>query len=127
MLDYLLVDSIINFNKNITHHPCMQPHPQLLPTILPPAAYPSPAAYPPPAAYPAYSAPSPTYPPPPPAPTVITINGNNNNSNDTPCLTCAQNTPIMTRKKLGCVAIAWCCCLLLTVGAYGFMPDPPLQ
>jgi len=71
------------------------------------------------------------YPPPPPpppqGPMIINLggnNGNNNNSSGTPCPVCGHETGSMPRKKIGCVAIAWCLCLLFTIGGYGlcFIP-----
>lgn len=95
--------------------------------------------YGPPPGYgaPAYGAPPPAYgygqPPPPPAfyPTPqqpqqgpMIINLQSNNSSGSPCGICGHDTDNIPRKKLGCVAWAWCICLLLTVGAYGlcFIP-----
>ena len=54
---------------------------------------------------------------------IINLNGGNN-SNGTPCGTCGKETGNIPRKKVGCVAIAWCLCLLFTVGGYGlcFIP-----
>ena len=68
----------------------------------------------------------PAYMPPPPqqqGPTIITI-GNNNNSSGSPCQFCQGDTGNITRKKVGCVTIAWCICLLFTVGAYGLCVIP---
>lgn len=63
-------------------------------------------------------------PPPPPiyqqgfqpqqGPTIIHIN--NDDDDGTPCQFCRSKTSHITRRKVGCVAIAWCFCLLLTVG-----------
>ncbi len=66
-----------------------------------------------------YGAPPPAYyppPPPPPAaqgPMIINL-GNNNNSggHGSPCISCGKDTDNMPRKKIGCVAILWCLCLL---------------
>ena len=78
-----------------------------------------------------YGAPPPPpayYPPPPPPqqaqPMIINLGNNNNNSNGSPCGICQGDTGTITRKKIGGVAIAWCICLLLTVGGYGlcFIP-----
>ena len=84
-------------------------------------------ALPPPYGAPGYGAPGygapppPAYYPPPQqqqaGPTIINLS-NNNNSGGSPCRTCGKDTDNLPRKKVGCVAIAWCLCLLLTVGAY---------
>ena len=64
--------------------------------------------------------PSPAYYPPPPpppqqqGPMIINLGNNNNDSSGSPCQTCAKDTGNIPRKKIGCVAIAWCCCLLPT-------------
>ena len=68
----------------------------------------------------------PMYAPPPPqqqGPMIINLAGNNNSSG-THCPVCGHETGNLPRKKIGCVAIAWCICLLLTVGTYGlcFIP-----
>lgn len=91
--------------------------------------------YAPPPAYGApYGAPPPAYgyaqPPPPPAfypqqqqqgPMIINLQ---NNSSGSPCGICGKDTDSIPRKKLGCVAWAWCICLLFTVGAYGLCLIP---
>lgn len=92
----------------------------------PPPAYGAPA--PVPYGY-APPPPPPTYYPPPPQPVqqgpmIINLGNNNNNSSGSPCGICGKDTDSIPRKKLGCVAWAWCVCLLLTVGGYGlcFIP-----
>lgn len=81
-------------------------------------AYGQPAYMPPP--------PPPAYYPPPPQPQQgpMIINLGNNNTSGSPCPVCGKDTESMPRKKIGCVAIAWCICLLFTVGGYGlcFIP-----
>lgn len=66
--------------------------------------------------------------PPPPAygygapqggPTVIHIN---NDDDGTPCQFCGTNTNHITRRKVGCVAIAWGICLLWTTGILCCLP-----
>lgn len=75
--------------------------------------------------------PPPAYYPPPPPPAYpqqnqgpMIINLGNNNSNGSPCGVCQNDTSTISRKKIGGVAIAWCVCLLLTIGPYGlcFIP-----
>ena len=69
-----------------------------------------------------YGAPPPAYYPPPPqppqqqGPMIINLgNQNNNNSGGgSPCPSCARDTDNMPRKKIGCVAILWCLCLMGT-------------
>jgi hypothetical protein len=92
--------------------------------------------YAPPPAYGApYGAPPPAFgyaqPPPPPAfypqqqqqgPMIINLG--QNNSSGSPCGICGKDTDSIPRKKLGCVAWAWCICLLFTVGAYGLCLIP---
>lgn len=92
-----------------------------------------------PMAQPMYMAPPPPppvyyQPPPPPpvyyppqqqqGPTIITVNNGGDDSRGSPCQTCGKNTDNIPRKKVGCVAIAWCLCLLFTVGSFGlcFIP-----
>ena len=61
---------------------------------------------------------------PPPAqtgPTIITIRDNDDN-NGTPCQFCGTNTPQITRKTVGCVAVAWGVCLLWTTGFLCCLP-----
>lgn len=77
---------------------------------------------------PGYGAPPPPAYYPPPAqqntgPTIINLSGNNN-SGGSPCRTCGKDTDNLPRKKVGCVAIAWCLCLLFTVGAWGLCLYP---
>lgn len=82
----------------------------------PPMYYPSP---PPPVYYP----PPPPPPPPPSAPaTIIITGGNNNDSSGSPCSSCGRDTGNVVRKKVGCVALAWCICLLLTTGFACYIP-----
>ena len=52
------------------------------------------------------------HPPPQQGPTVIHIN--NDNDDGTPCQFCGSKTSHITRRKVGCVAIAWGFCLLVT-------------
>ena len=86
---------------------------------------------------PAYGAPQPYYaPPPPPAyyppapqaqnsgPMIINLGNQNNNNSGSPCGVCGGATDSIPRKKIGGVAIAWCICLALTVGAYGLCLIP---
>lgn len=63
--------------------------------------------------------------PPPPqygqqGPTVIHINNDDNDG--TPCQFCGGNTNHITRRKVGCVAIAWGCCLLYFTGILCCLP-----
>lgn len=51
-------------------------------------------------------------PPPQQGPTIIKIDNDNNDG--APCKFCAQSTGQVVRKKMGCVAICWCLCLLGT-------------
>lgn len=85
----------------------------------PPYGAPAPYGAPPPPAY---------YPPPQPqqqGPMIINLGNNNNNNNSgSPCPTCQHSTDSIPRKKIGGVAIAWCICLLFTVGAYGLCLIP---
>ena len=93
-----------------------------------PPGYGAPPAY---GAPPGYGAPGYGAPPPPnyyppqqsQGPMIINL-GNNNNSSGTHCPICGSETGNLPRKKVGCVAIAWCLCLLFTVGGYGlcFIP-----
>jgi hypothetical protein len=92
----------------------------------PPPGYGAPAyGAPPPPAF-GYAPPPPAYYPTPQQPQQgpMIINLQNNNSSGSPCGICGKDTDNIPRKKLGCVAWAWCICLLLTVGAYGlcFIP-----
>lgn len=91
-----------------------------------------------PMAQPMYMAPPPPppvyyQPPPPPVyypppqqqgPTIITVNNGGDDSRGSPCPTCGKNTDNIPRKKIGCVAIAWCLCLLFTVGSFGLCLIP---
>ena len=63
-------------------------------------------------------APAPMYAPPAPAagPTIITV-GDNNGGDGSPCPTCCKDTGNIPRKKVGCVAILWCLCLLFFTGS----------
>ena len=53
-------------------------------------------------------------------PTVIHVN--NDNDDGTPCQFCAGNTDHVTRRKVGCVAIAWGCCLFYFTGFLCCLP-----
>lgn len=83
---------------------------------------------PPPPVYYQPPPPPPVYYPPPQqqqqGPTIITINNGGDESRGSICSTCGKNTDNIPRKKIGCVAIAWCLCLLFTVGSFGlcFIP-----
>lgn len=92
-----------------------------------------------PMAQPMYMAPPPPppvyyQPPPPPpvyyppqqqqGPTIITVNNGGDDSRGSPCPTCGKSTDNIPRKKIGCVAIAWCLCLLFTVGSFGLCLIP---
>jgi hypothetical protein len=67
---------------------------------------------------PAYGYQQPNFMPPPPqqqGPTIINLSGNNNNNHSgTNCAVCGNETGNLPRKKIGCVAIIWCICLLYT-------------
>jgi hypothetical protein len=58
--------------------------------------------------------------PPPSGPTVIHINNQDNDG--TPCQFCGSKTDHIPRKSVGCVAIAWGCCLLWTTGWLCWLP-----
>lgn len=83
---------------------------------------------PPPPVYgqPGYGMPPPPpvygYGAPPPAmgPTIIQINDNDDDG--TPCQYCGTKTSHITRRKVGCVAIGWCFCLLVTTGFLFWLP-----
>lgn len=63
------------------------------------------------------------YPPPPQQQgggNVIVIDNDNNDG--TPCQFCGTNTNHITRKKVGGVAFAWGCCLLITTGFFCWLP-----
>eukprot|EP00919_Chromeraceae_sp_WS-2016_P052641 GHVR01124965.1.p1 GENE.GHVR01124965.1~~GHVR01124965.1.p1 ORF type:complete len:122 (+),score=14.47 GHVR01124965.1:389-754(+) len=47
-------------------------------------------------------------------PTVIHVAGNNDSG--TPCPFCGTDTDHIPRKKIGCVTIAWACCLFYFTG-----------
>ena len=53
-------------------------------------------------------------------PTVIHIN--NDDDDGTPCQYCGTNTNHITRRKVGCVAIAWGFCLLWATGILCCLP-----
>jgi hypothetical protein len=92
----------------------------------PPYGAPVPYGAPPPAYYPPPPPPPAYYPPQQPqqqGPMIINL-GNNNNSSGSPCGICGKDTDSVPRKKLGCVAWAWCICLLLTFGGYGLCLIP---
>ena len=57
----------------------------------------------------------------PQQPTVIMVN-NDNDNDGTPCKYCGTNTEHITRRKVGCVAIAWGCCLLYFTGVLCCLP-----
>lgn len=81
---------------------------------------------PPPPVYYQPPPPPPVYYPPPQqqGPTIITVNNGGDDSRGSPCPTCGKNTDNIPRKKIGCVAIAWCLCLLFTVGSFGLCLIP---
>ena len=86
---------------------------------------PPPPGYGQPYGQPAYGQPGYGQPPPPPVygnqgPTVIHINNDDNDG--TPCQFCGGNTEHITRRKVGCVAIAWGCCLLYFTGILCCLP-----
>ncbi len=64
--------------------------------------------------------PPPMYQQHPQGPTIIQID--NDNDNGTPCRYCGTDTTHITRRKMGCVAIAWGCCLLWTTGFFCWLP-----
>lgn len=91
--------------------------------------YGQPYGAPPPYGAPApYGAPPPTYYPPPPqqqqGPMIINLGNQSSSNTGSPCPTCQHATDSIPRKKIGGVAIAWCICLLFTVGAYGLCLIP---
>ena len=53
-------------------------------------------------------------------PTIIHVN--NDNDDGTPCQFCAGNTDHVTRRTVGCVAIAWGCCLFYFTGFLCCLP-----
>ena len=53
-------------------------------------------------------------------PTIIHINNDDNDG--TPCQFCGTNTTHITRRKVGCVAIAWGCCLFYFTGILCCLP-----
>ena len=83
---------------------------------------------PPPPVYYQPPPPPPVYYPPPQqqqqGPTIITVNNGGDDSRGSPCPTCGKSTDNIPRKKIGCVAIAWCLCLLFTVGSFGLCLIP---
>ena len=91
----------------------------------PPPAYGQPAygqpgyGQPPPPNY-GYGQPPPPNYGQPTGPTVIHIN--NDDDDGTPCQFCGGNTNHITRRTVGCVAIAWGCCLLYTTGILCCLP-----
>lgn len=83
--------------------PMMQP---MQPAYGAPMMAPAPAYYPPPAPAPAQQ-----------GPMIINLGNNNNSSGDgSPCPTCGKDTGNIPRKKIGCVTILWCLCLLFFTG-----------
>lgn len=79
---------------------------------------------PPPPGYGTYGQPPPPayYPPPQQqGPTVITI-ANNGGDDGTPCQFCGKNTDHITRRTVGCTAIAWGCCLFYFTGILCCLP-----
>lgn len=102
----------------------MAPAPMYGSPMAPAPMYGAPMAPPMVAPAPVYAPPAPAYyPPPAPGPTIITI-GNTGGSNQTQCNSCGRPTDSIPRKKVGPVAIAWCLCLLFTVGFYGLCLVP---
>lgn len=81
---------------------------------------------------PAYGQPGYGMPPPPPpmygggyqqqpaGPTIIHIN--NDDDDGTLCQMCGKKTTHIARKKMGCVAWGWVCCLLWTTGFFCWLP-----
>ena len=53
-------------------------------------------------------------------PTIIHIN--NDNDTGTPCQFCGTSTDHITRRSVGCVAIAWGCCLFYFTGILCCLP-----
>lgn len=70
---------------------------------------------PPPPAY-GYGAPPPAF-----GPTVIEIH-DHDDDDGTPCPYCGTKTSHITRRKVGCVAIAWGFCLFFTTGFLCCLP-----
>ena len=74
-------------------------------------------------------APQPMYSPPPAqqGPMVINLGGNSGGGDGSPCPSCGKDTGNIPRKKIGCVTIAWCFCLLVfsvgTAWCYPFCTD----
>lgn len=56
----------------------------------------------------------------PQGPTVIHISNDDNDG--TPCQFCGTNTTHIIRRKVGCVAIAWGCCLFYFTGILCCLP-----
>ena len=52
-------------------------------------------------------------------PTIIHVN---NDDDGTPCQFCGGNTDHVCRRTIGCVAIAWGCCLFYFTGFLCFLP-----
>lgn len=82
---------------------------------------------PPPYGQPGYGQPPPPnygqpayYPPQQQGPTVIHINNDDNDG--TPCMFCGTDTNHITRRTVGCVAIAWGCCLFYFTGFLCCLP-----
>lgn len=91
----------------------------IIPTMYAPPPYGAPTGY---------GAPPPNYYAPPPpvpqqGPVIINIAGAGSSSG-TACPTCRKDTPNIPRKKVGCVTVAWCLCLLFTVGGWGLCLIP---
>lgn len=47
---------------------------------------------------------------------IINLSGGNNSNGGTNCPSCGHETGNLPRKKVGCVAISWCVCMLFTTG-----------
>jgi hypothetical protein len=48
--------------------------------------------------------------------------GNQGGGDGSPCPTCGKDTGNIPRKKIGCVAIAWCLCLFFFTGSFWCYP-----
>ena len=75
---------------------------------------------------PGYGPPPPAYYPPPPqqqqGPMIINLGNQGGSGEGSPCPSCAKDTGNIPRKTIGCVAIAWCLCLLFTTGSFWCYP-----